>query len=402
MNCGRSPRLLTYNFFQRMKIMHFLFFFIIALTIYGLINYYIFIRGLQAIPHASTLRIYYPIVFWFVVLSFILGRVMEGFWLSKPSQVLIWVGSFWLGAMVYFFLIVVLLDFLRLLNHWFPLFPSVITVNYVKAKQIVALVAIGVVAITVLAGYINALNPRIRTLNLNIPKKANGLRTVNLAVVSDIHLGTIVGSSRFSRIVEKINQLNPDIVILPGDIVDEDLGPVIKQNLGETLKNIKSKLGMVAVTGNHEYIGGVEKACKYLADHNVLMLRDSILKVNNSFYLVGREDRSIKGFTGKQRKPLEELMAQVDKSYPIILLDHQPLNLSQAVVNGADLQISGHTHHGQIWPLTYITDMIYEVSCGYKRKGDTQIYVSSGAGTWGPPIRTGTIPEIVNIKLSFQ
>jgi len=387
---------------RRMKIMHFLFFFIIVLTIYGLINYYVFIRGWQAIPHASTLRIYYPIIFWFVVLSFILGRVMEGFWLSKPSQVLIWLGSFWLGAMVYFFLIVVLLDFLRLLNHWFPLFPSVITVNYVKVKQVVALVAVGVVAIIVFAGYINALNPRIRTLNLNIPKKANGPKTVNLAVVSDIHLGTIVGSSRFNRIVEKINQLNPDIVILPGDIVDEDLGPVIKQNLGEMLRNLKSQYGVIAVTGNHEYIGGVEKACKYLADHNVLVLRDSVLKVNDNFFIVGREDRSIRGFTGKQRKPLEELMAQVNKSYPIILLDHQPLNLSQAVVNGADLQISGHTHHGQIWPLNYITNLIYEVSWGYKKKGNTQIYVSSGAGTWGPPMRIGTIPEIVNIKLSFQ
>lgn len=385
-----------------MKIMHFLLFFIIALTIYGLINYYIFIRGFQAVPHASTLRIYYSIVFWFVVLSFILGRVMEGFWISKISQVLIWVGSFWLGAMVYFLLIVVLLDFLRLLNHWFPLFPTFITSNYMRTKQVTALLAIGVVAITLLAGYINALNPRIRTLNLNIPKKVNGAKTVNLVVISDIHLGTIVGSSRFNRIVDRINQLNPDVVILPGDIVDEDLGPVIRQNLGETLKNIKSAFGVIAVTGNHEYIGGVEKACRYLTDHNVRVLRDTVLKVNDDFYVIGREDRSIKGFTGKQRKPLEELMAQVDKSYPIILLDHQPLNLSQAVVNGADLQISGHTHHGQIWPLTYITDMIYEVSCGYKKKGNTQIYVSSGAGTWGPPIRTGTIPEIVNIKLSFQ
>jgi len=385
-----------------MRLMHFLFFFISVLTIYGLINYYIFIRGWQAIPHASIIKIYYPIIFWFVVLSFILGRVLEGFWFSKFSQVLIWVGSFWLGAMVYFLLIVVLLDFLRLLNHWFPLFPSVITVNYVKAKQITALIAIGVVAITVLAGYINALNPRIRTLNLNISKRSNGAKTVNLAVVSDIHLGTIVGSSRFNRIVDKINQLNPDIVILPGDIVDEDLGPVIRQNLGETLKNIKSVFGVIAITGNHEYIGGVEKACRYLTDHNVRVLRDTVLKVNDDFYIVGREDRSIKGFTGKQRKPLEELMSQVDKSYPIILLDHQPINLSQAVVNCADLQISGHTHHGQIWPLTYITDMIYEVSCGYKRKSNTQIYVSSGAGTWGPPIRIGTAPEIVNIKLSFQ
>lgn len=382
--------------------MRFLFFFIIALTLYGLINYYVFIRGWQAIPHASTVRTYYLIIFWLVVLSFILGRVLENFLPSSTSQVLIWIGSFWLGAMVYFLLIVALLDFLRLLNHWFPLFPSFITVNYPKAKQVTALVAIGTVTITLLAGYINALSPRVRTLNLNVSKNANGVRSVNLVIVSDIHLGTIVGSSRFSHIVDKINQLNPDLVILPGDIVDEDLGPVIRKNLGETLKNIKSVFGVIAVTGNHEYIGGVEKACKYLAEHNVLVLRDSILKVNDSFFIVGREDRSKKGFTGKQRKPLEELMALVDKSYPVILLDHQPVSLWQGAQNGVDLQISGHTHHGQIWPLTYITDLIYEVSCGYKKKGNTQIYVSAGAGTWGPPIRIGTSPEIVNIKLSFQ
>ncbi|HVP35861.1 MAG TPA: metallophosphoesterase [Terriglobales bacterium] len=382
--------------------MRFLFFFLIVLTIYGLINYYIFIRGLQAIPHSSNIRMYFPVIFWFVVLSFILGRIMEGFWASRFSQVLIWVGSFWLGAMVYFLLIVILLDFLRLLNHWLPLFPSFITSNYIRAKELTALVSIGIVSIVILTGFINALNPKIRSLNLDIPKKAHGSGTVNLVIVSDIHLGTIVGNSRITRIVNKINQLNPDVVILPGDIVDEDLGPVIRQNLGETLKNIKSKFGVIAITGNHEYIGGVEKACKYLTEHNILVLRDSVMKINDDFYIVGREDRSKKGFTGISREPLEELMAQVDKSYPVILLDHQPIDLSQGVVNGADLQISGHTHHGQIWPLSCITDLIYEVSCGYKKKGNTQIYVSSGAGTWGPPVRIGTSPEIVNIKLSFQ
>jgi predicted MPP superfamily phosphohydrolase len=385
-----------------MKIMHFLFFFVIVLTIYGLINYYIFIRGWQAIPHTSILRTCYLIIFWFLVISFLLGRVMESLWFSKPSQVLIWAGSFWMGAMVYFLLIVLFLDLLRLINHWFPIFPAFITSNYARAKEVTALVAIMVVAITVFAGYINALYPRIRTLNLDIHKKVNGPKTVSLVVVSDIHLGTIVGRSRLSRIVEGVNQLNPDLVILPGDIVDENLGPVIRQNLGETLTNIKSVFGVIAVTGNHEYIGGVEKACRYLTEHNILMLRDSVIKINDDFYIVGREDRSKKGFTGISRKPLGELMAQVDKNYPIILLDHQPLNLWQGVQNGVDLQISGHTHHGQIWPLSYITDLIYEVSYGYKKKGNVQIYVSSGAGTWGPPVRIGTAPEIVNIKLSFQ
>ncbi len=266
----------------------------------------------------------------------------------------------------------------------------------------ITLVSIGIVSILLTAGYINSLNPRIKTLYLTIPKPVDIPTSVNLVIASDIHLGTLISNSRFNQIVDRINRLKPDIVLLPGDIVDEDLAPVIKYNLGQALRNIKSTFGVIAITGNHEYIGGVEKACKYLEDHNVTVLRDSAIKINNSFYIIGREDRSIKSFTGKIRKPLKELLTKVDKSYPLILLDHQPFNLEQAVENGIDLQISGHTHHGQLWPFNYITNMIYEVSWGYKKKENTQVYVSSGVGTWGPPVRLGNRPEIVNIKLSFK
>ena len=385
-----------------MRTINFIFFFTIVLVVYGLVNYYIFIRGWQSIPPGSPLRAYYLILFLIFASSFIAGRILERFWLAVPSNVLIWIGSFWLSEMLYFFLIILLLDFLRLINHWLPFFPSFITGDYVRAKQMVTLVSIGVVVILISAGYINSLNPRIKTLHLTIPKPVDGPKTVNLVIASDIHLGTLISNSRFNQIVDRINQLKPDIVLLPGDIVDEDLAPVIKYNLGQALRNIKSTFGVIAITGNHEYIGGVEKACKYLEDHNVTVLRDSAIKINNSFYIIGREDRSIKSFTGKIRKPLEELLTKIDKSYPLILLDHQPFNLEQGVENNIDLQISGHTHHGQLWPFNYITNMIYEVSWGYKNKENTQVYVSSGVGTWGPPVRLGNRPEIVNIKLSFQ
>ena len=385
-----------------MRTINFILFFTIFFTIYGLVNYYIFIRGWQSIPPGSPLRVYYLILFLIFAFSFIAGRVLERFWLAIPSNVLIWIGSFWLSAIIYFFLIILLLDLLRLINHWLSFFPTFITDDYRRTKQISTLVAIGVVIILLAAGYINSLNPRIKTLHLTIPKPVDGPKTVNLVIASDIHLGTLIGKSRFNQIVDRINQLKPDIVLLPGDIVDEDLAPVIKYNLGQALRNIKSTFGVIAITGNHEYIGGVEKACKYLEDHNVTVLRDSAIKINNSFYIIGREDRGIKSFTGKMRKPLEELMMQVDKNYPVILLDHQPFNLDQAVENHIDLQISGHTHHGQLWPFNYITNMIYEVSWGYKKKDNTQIYVSSGVGTWGPPVRLGNRPEIVTIKLSFE
>ena len=117
--------------------------------------------------------------------------------------------------------------------------------------------------------------------------------------------------------------------------------------------------------------------------------------------MIGREDVAMPQFTNKQRKSLNEIVSNLDNNLPKILLDHTPVKLEQAEQNGIDLQLSGHTHHGQIWPANIITNMIYELSWGYLKKGKTHYYVSSGAGTWGPPVRTGSSSEIVNIKVSF-
>jgi hypothetical protein len=200
--------------------------------------------------------------------------------------------------------------------------------------------------------------------------------------------------------VKILNDMNPDIILLAGDIVDEDLAPVIEKNLGETLRGLRAKYGVYAVTGNHEYIGGVEEAVRYLSEHGITVLRDKAVLIDGSFYVVGREDRSITGFTGEKRKPLKQIMAGLDKRLPIILMDHQPYHLEDAVASGIDLQLSGHTHNGQMWPFNYITRAIYEISYGYMQKGDTHVYVSSGFGTWGPPVRVGTGAEIVQIIIN--
>jgi predicted MPP superfamily phosphohydrolase len=118
--------------------------------------------------------------------------------------------------------------------------------------------------------------------------------------------------------------------------------------------------------------------------------------------LIGREDRSINQFAGKRRKPLADIVNGVADRSVIILMDHQPFGLDEAVAQGADLQLSGHTHHGQLWPFNLITNAIYEVSWGYKKKGETQFYVSSGAGTWGPPVRLGNTPEIIHLQITFD
>lgn len=379
---------------------NFIIFFSIVLIVYGLVNYYIFIRGWQALPKDSPLRSYYLITFLFLAVSYIAARFLERYSISIVSDVLTWIGAFWLGAMVYFLLAVIILDILRLSNHLTGFFPGFITADYAKIKLITMGTVIGLVIIVVIGGRINALTPKLVDLTLDINKQAGNTRQLRIAAASDIHLGTLISNSRLDHLIERINSLNPDIILLPGDIVDEDLGPVIKENLGAKLLKFKARYGIYAITGNHEFIGGVEAATRYLSEHGIIMLRDSVVKIDNSFYLVGREDRSVN--SRKKRKSLSELMHGVDKSLPVIMMDHQPFGLDEAESNGVDLQISGHTHHGQLWPFNYITRMVYEVSWGYKKKGNTHIYVSSGFGGWGPPIRLGNTPEILNIVLNLS
>jgi predicted MPP superfamily phosphohydrolase len=379
----------------------FMIFFSIIIVLYGLINTYIYLRGLQVFSLGSPLRIWFTVVFWFLSLSYIAARLLERIALSWLTDGLVWIGSFWMGAMAYFLIILLAIDLLRLVNYIVPFFPDFLTRNLRYTKQVVALIVVGIVFLTVIGARVNAMFPRIQTLELTIHKNSP-LKELNVALVTDVHLGTIICNSHFTRIVEKINSLNPDIILFAGDLVDEDIEPVIRQNLGETLRQIKSKYGIYGITGNHEYIGGVEPACKYLIEHGVTMLRDSVAKVANAFTLVGREDFSIRQFNGKKRKQLSELMSGVDTTLPVILMDHQPLHLDDVVGHGVDLQFSGHTHHGQLWPFNYISQAVYELSWGYKKKGNTQFYVSCGVGTWGPPMRTGNRPEVVNVKLKFE
>jgi uncharacterized protein len=385
-----------------MKHTSFLIFLSIALLIYGSVNYYIFIRGWQAIPRDNVIRTFYLILFLFLSLSYIAGRIFERIHICAGSSLFVWTGSFWLGLMLYLFLFILLIDILRTSNHFFNFFPAFITDNYEKSKFFSAILVIILSVIIVILGYVNAYIPKLTKLELTIPKANVSLKSLHIAMASDIHLGTIISNSRLEKLVNSINNIKPDIILLAGDIVDEDIAPIIKNNLGETLTRLKSKYGVYAITGNHEYIGGVEDAVHYLSAHNITMLRDRAVKISNLFYIAGREDRSKNQFNGIKRKTLNEILANDNRNLPVILMDHQPFALNEASEAGVDLQLSGHTHHGQLWPFNFITSRIFELSYGYIQKGNTHFYVSSGFGTWGPPVRTTARPEIVDITLNFK
>jgi predicted MPP superfamily phosphohydrolase len=383
-----------------MRNIQFIIFFSTFITVYGLLSFYIYSKGLQVFPQGTAGRTYYKLIFIFLASSYLVARFLERIWLSAVSDVFMWIGSFWLAAFLYLLLIVVLIDLIRLINLALPVIPEISKTIFFR--RILFWSIIGMVSLALLAGFINSLNPRIKKLDITIDKKIDGLQELKIAFASDIHLGTIIGPRRANTIVKKINGLNPDLILLGGDIVDEDLAPVIRNNLGDSLKKLKAPLGVIGITGNHEFIGGAESAVKYLEEHGVTMIRDTVIKMDDKFYIIGREDRDKRNFAGTNRKDIENLMQGLDQSLPIIMLDHQPFELDKKEKLGIDLTLSGHTHHGQMWPLNYITKAIYEVSWGYKKKGDTHVYVSSGVGGWGPPVRIGNRPEIVLINVMFK
>ena len=385
-----------------MKTSGFIIFFSIVLAIYGTMNYFIYVRGLQCISSTGNLRIIYKTLFLIAVSSYIVSRFLERYMINWATNTLTWVGSFWLGAMVYFLLFMLFFDILRTVNHFVPFFPAFISNNYQQAKSISLIITSVIVGSLVIIGYLNTINTNIKTLNITINKKAGNSKGLRIALATDIHLGTVINNNRATYLVNKINAFHPDIIILAGDIVDEVLTPVIKYNIGDILRNLKAPMGVYAITGNHEYIGGIEEASKYITEHNIKLLRDTAVFINNEFYIAGREDRDKLRFTGNKRKALNEILINVDKSYPIILLDHQPFKLEEAEKAGIDLQLSGHTHHAQLFPFNYMTEKIYEKDWGYLRKGLTQYYVSCGFGTWGPPMRIGSRSEIVEINISFK
>lgn len=382
-----------------MKTAQFVIFFSLVIAIYLAINYYIFLRGWQALPAGNHYRLWYSLTFWLLASTFIAARILERAWPCTLTEVVTWVGSFWLAAMLFLFLFVFVVDIVRILQHFFEFLPAFITSNPPKTKIYLFLFAIIFTVVQSAAGYINARNPRVVRVFATTDKPIKDNLPITIALASDIHLGTIIGKRKAEKLVDMLNGMKADLILLAGDVVDEDIAPVIRKDLGASLQKLKAKYGVYAITGNHEYIGGVKKAIQYFIDHNIKVLSDTAVLIDDRFYLAGRDDRDKERFTGVPRAPLDKVLEGIDPSMPLILMDHQPFNLDSVAAAGVDLQVSGHTHHGQIWPFNYITQAMYRLSWGYLKIGQTNFYVSCGYGTWGPPIRLGNRPEVVFITL---
>jgi len=382
-------------------IMTILIFFAVVFTVYFSVNTYLFLKGLYSIPKDPAGKIFYTVIFFFFALSYIIGRILDKISPSSASDFFIHIGAVWLALMLYLFLGSVLLDIARLLLTALKLKPLFIYNDYDKAKKISSLIILFISIVLTVYGYYNAINPVVKNIEIFIPKSSSKYEKLKIAFISDVHLGVILGEKFAARLTNLINEQKPDIVLFGGDLLDEDAVQVLRKNSGVPLLNLRAPLGVYAILGNHEYIGGIKKAEEFYSLHNIKLLVDEAILIDNSFYLIGRDDRTSERFAKRKRKSLSELTGPLDSSLPMILLDHQPFNLEISAQNKIDLHLSGHTHHGQLWPFNHITKFVYEVSWGYKKKNNTHIYVSSGFGTWGPPVRIGSKSEIVFINVLF-
>jgi len=377
-------------------------FFAIFFTVYTSLNYYVFIRGWQVLSGYSCIRPYYLILFILVAYAYIAAKVFYKILPSIVHDALIWTGSFWFAFLVYFILSILVIDIVRFVGGQFDLMPQFILRNYENVKLAVALLIIAFVTIINISGYINTRNIVVKKVGIKIENAASPISSLSIAMISDLHLSPINNEKFLSGIVDKINELKPDIILMPGDIVDDKVEVLKRLNIGDAFQNLKSKYGVYATNGNHEFINEVESADRFMMEKGITVLRDSVILINNSFYVAGREDNSISSFTSKTRKPLDSIFEDIDNSLPVILLDHTPVRLEEAEKNSIDLQLSGHTHHGQFFPGNIITNLVYKLSWGYMKNNNTHYYVSCGVGTWGPPVRNVSSPEIVYIHIRFR
>ena len=225
---------------------------------------------------------------------------------------------------------------------------------------------------------------------------------MHIVAVSDIHLGTMVNKTKAKRLINIINKLKPDIVIIAGDIIDDNIKVVKYYKLLEYFKELNPKYGVYSCPGNHEYISRAYKDFDYFENNGIHMLKDSAVLIDNKFYIIGRDDIQGKSITNKERKSLEELTKNIDLNLPVFLLDHQPYKLDKTAEHAIDLQFSGHTHNGQMWPFSYITRLIFEQDWGYLKKKKTHFYISSGYGTAVVPIRLSSDSEIISIIVTNE
>jgi hypothetical protein len=383
-----------------MRISGFIVFLLIALGLFGLSHYYLLRRLSRALPPAGWVR---GMAFGLVIagaLTFLVGRFFFGRLTGPAVEAFIVAGYIYLALWLVTLWLTLAYDALRILDRGLRFFPQGVRADAAAGGGLAFRFIVGAAVLLCLLGAWNAARPRLRSETVEIAKSARDLSSMKIVVVSDLHLSPVLRCRFLDRILARVKALDPDLVLLPGDIVGEDTPLRDRDRIAAAFGNLQPRFGVFACTGNHEYYGDLERNLDTLRRGGVQVLQDETATIAGAISLVGRKDRTVKRMGGT-RDSLKTITSGLNVAAPLIVMDHQPVGLNEAVEAGVDLLICGHTHNGQMIPITQINKFVYEINWGLRRKGATAIDVTSGAGTWGPPVRIGTIPEIVQITLRF-
>ena len=287
------------------------------------------------------------------------------------------VGNSTIFILLYAVMVFLLLDAGRLLH--------VVPRSWLHSNGIVSVAFIAAMAGLFAYGYANYRHKVRRTVELTTDKDIG--RDMKIVMMSDLHLGYHNRRKELARWVDMVNAERADVILMAGDVIDMSLRPLTDEDMAAELRRLNAPV--YACFGNHEYYSGAKQAEDFFADAGITLLRDSVATVGG-VCLIGRDDRS-----NPRRRSVAELMGRADRGKYTIVMDHQPYHLERTERAGADFQLSGHTHHGQLWPISWITESIYECAAGPWQRGQTHYYVSSGMGIWGGKFRIGTSSEYI-------
>ena len=388
---------------------------------YILINFYIarwLLSWMQACSkHFNNKKIRACII---VIYTFFASAMLIGFLLPANAlgRLMKLIGNYWLGVLLYVVLTVLIADAIRLVVKKTKKIPE----EYIRSKRtfvIAGTVCIVIISTLSIWGAINARIIHTTKYNVTINKEVKKIKDLKIALVADLHLGYNIGTPHIKNMVKKINKQNPDLVVIAGDIFDNEYEALDNpKEITKALKSIKSKYGVYATYGNHDIKEKVLAGFTFnkkgekkesdirmdqlLENANINLLRDEEVMIEDSIYLYGRPDYRRPGRGITTRKTAEEITENMDKDKPIIVIDHEPSELQELADAGVDMDLCGHTHDGQVFPGNITSALMWENSYGYLKKDNMHNIVTSGVGLFGPNMRVGTIAEVVIINVKFR
>lgn len=392
--------------------------FLFLLPFYLGVSSYMMFRFFYWMKHCNhrfnwlRFKVPFAVVYLFMALSPVIAFLLPK---SAVAIVIRRISTYWIGIMLYSLLYVVLFDLLRLIAKHTKLKNTLL---FSRGSVIsIGSVVVACAVATCLYGIFNARNIKVNEYSVTVNKSCGSDKHLKAVLVADLHMGYAIGVDHITNMVEKINEQNADIVIIAGDIFDNSYdGMDDPEGIKAQLKSIKSKYGVYAVYGNHDIDekilmgftfdwGGKqlhsEKMTNFMKECNIKLINDESVLINDEFYLVGRRDTDKPGTEDGTRAEISELTKDLDKTKPIFVLSHEPDELQKTADAGADIDFSGHTHDGQLFPGNLTIGLFWENPCGMIKKDNMYSIVTSGVGVYGTFMRVGTDAEICSVDIDF-